>query len=394
MGVDNQAPPPFPLPPAAGVMRRPTASAWREEALARALEMLTLLQWLEGKSPLKNKEPLIKAVQAHLDAAEQAANERRRAFWGTMSGAVIVRTSANLDAAIINLLRLAPLDYLSSNASNLLMQARQQLRDRDPRLQQLEVLARKAERNKLTHSERNVLIAAVQGAAEQERRAQMRVRGFRNIIVFTATLLFLLAAAAAFIGFISPDLLPLCFQPQQQVVCPTSEATISEAQATNAAAVNDAIRQTASMWDTMLVEFVGLLGATIAAAAALSRSRGTADPYSLPVALALLKVSTGMLTSFLGILLIRAQFIPGLTALDSSAQIVAWAIVLGYAQQVFTRAVDRQAQTVLAESDYAQSRRPEPTEEQLSMQDGQARTTPTTASTVSRAGGRDEQADS
>jgi hypothetical protein len=43
----------------------------------------------------------------------------------------------------------------------------------------------------------------------------------------------------------------------------------------------------------------------------------------------------------------RGQFIPGLTALDSSAQILAWALVFGYGQQLFTRLVDQQAHTVL-----------------------------------------------
>ena len=41
----------------------------------------------------------------------------------------------------------------------------------------------------------------------------------------------------------------------------------------------------------------------------------------------------------------RGNFVPGLSALDTSAQIVAWAIVFGYAQQLFTRLVDRQAHT-------------------------------------------------
>jgi hypothetical protein len=49
----------------------------------------------------------------------------------------------------------------------------------------------------------------------------------------------------------------------------------------------------------------------------------------------------------LGLLLMRGQFIPGLTALDSSAQILAWALVFGYGQQLFTRLVDQQAHTVL-----------------------------------------------
>jgi hypothetical protein len=43
----------------------------------------------------------------------------------------------------------------------------------------------------------------------------------------------------------------------------------------------------------------------------------------------------------------RGQFVPGLTALDTSAQILAWALVFGYAQELFTRLVDQQGQTVL-----------------------------------------------
>jgi hypothetical protein len=43
----------------------------------------------------------------------------------------------------------------------------------------------------------------------------------------------------------------------------------------------------------------------------------------------------------------RGQFIPGLSALDTSAQILAWALIFGYAQQVFTRLVDRQGNAVL-----------------------------------------------
>jgi hypothetical protein len=43
----------------------------------------------------------------------------------------------------------------------------------------------------------------------------------------------------------------------------------------------------------------------------------------------------------------RGQFVPGLSALDTSAQILAWALVFGYAQQLFTRFVDQQAHSVL-----------------------------------------------
>jgi hypothetical protein len=67
------------------------------------------------------------------------------------------------------------------------------------------------------------------------------------------------------------------------------------------------------------------------------------------VAVAVLKLPMGALTAFLGLLLIRAGFVPGLSALDSSEQIIAWALVLGFAQQLFTYLVDRQANDVLSQ---------------------------------------------
>jgi hypothetical protein len=39
--------------------------------------------------------------------------------------------------------------------------------------------------------------------------------------------------------------------------------------------------------------------------------------------------------------------LPALPYRDTSAQILAWALVVGYAQQLFTRLVDQQAHTVL-----------------------------------------------
>jgi hypothetical protein len=95
------------------------------------------------------------------------------------------------------------------------------------------------------------------------------------------------------------------------------------------------------------VELIGLAAAAVAAAAAIRGIRGSSEPHGLPVAVAVLKMPTGAVTALLGLLLMRGGFVPGLTALDTSAQILAWALVFGYAQQLFTRLVDQQAQTVL-----------------------------------------------
>ena len=48
--------------------------------------------------------------------------------------------------------------------------------------------------------------------------------------------------------------------------------------------------------------------------------------------------------------MLRGAFIPGLSALDNQGQIIAYSIVLGYAQQIFTRMVDNQAHAVLNRS--------------------------------------------
>ena len=59
------------------------------------------------------------------------------------------------------------------------------------------------------------------------------------------------------------------------------------------------------------------------------------------------KLPAGAITAVVGIILMRGGFVPGLTALDNSAQIVAWAVVFGYAQQLVTGLIDERAHGVL-----------------------------------------------
>jgi hypothetical protein len=63
----------------------------------------------------------------------------------------------------------------------------------------------------------------------------------------------------------------------------------------------------------------------------------------IPLLLALLKLPLGALTAVIGILLIHGGFVPGLTALDTPAQIAAWAVVFGAAQQAVSQLLDNQA---------------------------------------------------
>ena len=49
----------------------------------------------------------------------------------------------------------------------------------------------------------------------------------------------------------------------------------------------------------------------------------------------------------MGLILVHGEFVPGLSELDSQGQILAYAVLLGVAQHLFTRFVDRRAETVL-----------------------------------------------
>lgn len=61
----------------------------------------------------------------------------------------------------------------------------------------------------------------------------------------------------------------------------------------------------------------------------------------------MLKIPMGAFTAILGLLAIRGDFVPGLSALDSQDQILAYALLLGFGQQVFTQLLDKKAQTLL-----------------------------------------------
>jgi len=100
--------------------------------------------------------------------------------------------------------------------------------------------------------------------------------------------------------------------------------------------------------DVGLVALLGLLGGALSAAVAVRKLSGTSTPYAVPITLSVLKLPFGALTAVAGLLLLHGQFVPGLSELDSQGQILAYAVVLGVAQQVATQFVDRRAHEVLS----------------------------------------------
>jgi len=302
-------------------------------------------------------------------------NPRRR-FRVFRNGPLIERATSNLDAAEAHLLNLVPPEYILGQMPCLLRHVQCHLPSTDPRRQEFEAIAGRlgikdphrpqepdgtapttAAKLAAVEDERRKIVTIVRGASSAALREHVRLRSFRNVVVVTATFMTVLAIAVAVMGFLQPASVPLCFAPQEAgvatVVCPTGQSgpfvPLNEQPRppTVQRDIDDVIQRTARPQDILVVELVGLTAAAIATAAAIRRIRGSSERYGLPVSLAALKLPTGAITAVLGLLLMRGQFVPGLSALDTSAQILAWALVFGYAQQAFTRLVDQQGQTVL-----------------------------------------------
>jgi len=367
--------------------------AWREGTRTRAAELRGLNEWVQrereadaakrhasgstngtgGAADKKAAAALHQAVEQHLAAAIDATQSRHRRWYRSYTGARLERAISNLDAAEADLLRVAPPEYVLGQMPSILNLVRRHLKVADPRRVEMERIAAELERieqrppgeGRMSAAQRSAVVAeaklaaicrdqgqivsAVRGASSAALREQTRLRSFRNVVVVATLAMFVVAVIIGLIGWFSPNSIPMCFAPESQgtttVVCPTEESGPIET--TPPTDVDDVIRQTNGRADVLIIEVLGASAAAIAAATAIRGVRGSSEPYGIPVALAILKLPTGAMTAFLGLLLMRGAFIPGLSALDSPPQILAWAIVFGYAQQLFTRLVDQQAHSVL-----------------------------------------------
>jgi hypothetical protein len=331
---------------------------WREEARARAMEIQALSAWVDQLPPDERGEPraeadrrLAESIRKHVQEVQIAARGEEARM---RTAARLARATSHVHAAEADLLRRAPRTYVKGELPNLEAHVRRHLPADDPRRVRVEDLARpdnlKNPGWNLSETERESLIAAVRAASSAAAREQQRVRSFSRIIWAASGLMFAIAVLVAIVGFRAPEFLALCFQPQQDevLVCPTRESPLPvDGNGNDLRDVDEVVAETVRPSDVPLVEFIGMVAAGVTGAVALRRLRGSSTPFAIPVALNVLKLPTGALTAFLGLLLMRGGFVPGLTALDSAPQIIAWAVLFGASQQLFTGLVDRQAQSVL-----------------------------------------------
>ncbi|MYS84827.1 hypothetical protein [Embleya scabrispora] len=331
-------------------LRRHERGQWelREGLRSRVIELEALLKSKTTPGPLTAGDQVL------ADQALESLDEAKRAL-GHEHGrpaAHIAVAQTQLDLAYVILLRLLTLEDITAHLPGIVAFIKEHLPLGDERRARVDEMALSVRGgDTLTEKQREVLIDASTVAHQVHLKEKLRVRSFAHIVFGVTAALAIIAALIAMAGAASPGTVPLCFNPPGMgIVCATATAGTGSAANRDRIAgqsLDEMYADVASKWDYPVVELVGLVAAAVAAAASLRRIHGTSTPYNVPVALALLKLPTGALTALLGLLLMRGDFIPGLSALDSSAQIIAWAVIFGYAQQLFTRFVDSQAQLVL-----------------------------------------------
>lgn len=346
---------------------RPRPAFWREFVVARAAtteaELHMVLLRSEGGPLPPSSDALEQAVSRHLRAAEMATEppsslHRRIGDW--WSGASVDRAWINLHAAELLMSGSLSPEELEERIPAVIAHLKLTLNaDDERRIRAIERLTAPPTRTSRLRARSPLLKSTVTGQDQGWLRRReafnmalrwaymaadeqyARVRSLRNILICWTVLLTLLATTIVLVGRFAPHLVPLCFDPNaanettQPLACPTGTES--------AAGTTPGLP-----WDAGVVALFGLVGGALTAAIAVQKIKGTSTPYAIPLALAAFKLPFGALGALIGLLFIQGQFVPGLSALDKPAQILAYAVVLGSAQQIATRLVDQRAQSILS----------------------------------------------
>ncbi|NUP23445.1 MAG: hypothetical protein HOZ81_46805 [Streptomyces sp.] len=304
-------------------------SAWAARIGAHVAELQARLNGVESVELSPVDRIVAEKIKCQLQAVRESIDASGLHVWRSITGRSLDRAITNLHEAEVQLLRLEPEAALKYEGLAVLDVARRHLEPDDPRVvllnQQLE-----GNGQVLTHAMRDLAVATLHAAYQAEDQERARVRNFSFIIVAATLIMAALAAIPVILGMLDTRVAArFCFTPvpDEPMVCPLGN---------NPADL-----------DVLSVALSGMIAAGLAGAVSLRKMQTSSGPYHVGVCLLILRLPVGALSAILGVLLLSGQFFPGLTSLDTSTQIIAWAIAFGILQESVTHAVDKQGQRVL-----------------------------------------------
>ena len=342
---------------------------WAAQAFVQANSIEHQMRVAAAAAPLDaRRQAAVEAVERLVAAARHALQPRSwwpwRGPFDRWRGTSVELAYQSLHAAKVFLVDLLPREDVDALTPAVLARVAMSLPPDDLRRLNIDTLETAPPTEK-----RAGVKQAMQLAYDASDQLHARVRGFRNVLLSAAVLIAVFMGILVAVVSRYPDALPLCFTPSvtsvqiapethPRKVCPSGEDPPGLAAPANG--------QQPEPGDMSIVAGLGLLGGGLAAAFAIRKIRGSSTPYDVPTAVALLKVPTGALTAVAGILLLGGGFVPGLSELDTQRQILAYALVFGYAQQLATRFIDDRAQSILnsVPSTDPEAKRPAPSPRQ------------------------------
>jgi hypothetical protein len=294
----------------------------------------------DGAVPAQNRA-VVQVITQQLERARclalPPANPLRQ-FRSWLTGEDVERAWASLHAANQALLTIQDAATVRALVPDIHAAARAHLRSGDKRLLAFEEWAERERHDDsdLSADDRQLLKLTRQAAESASDEANVNLRGFRNVLAVALLLLMLIIVALAFAALIRPELFSLCAPVGQPAAAPPSSTQTGRCPSGE---------NEPSGRDVKHVEVLGAFGGAMAAVFTVSRMKGIGGPYSLPALQALPKLPAGSATALLGVLLLQNGLVTGFLP-QRSGVISAYAVIFGYAQQVVTRLVDRQAGNV------------------------------------------------
>ncbi len=310
----------------------PRTRVWVQNVAVRSAVLESQLDAVEARELSQAEQKIAQGTRRLLKAATAAAfrDDPIPTRWGMWwRGTLVEAAYQNLHAAEGQLILLYDVTQLRAEIPSAVARAQATLTRDDPRRTDTLRLLTHTPTQQTLELDRERLNRLTETGYAHSDQLHGRLRSFRNIVFEAATAITLFMAIFILIVAINPSWVPLCFATTgAKTVCPTGTGLPSSP-------------------DIVIVALLGLLGGVMAGAVSINKLRGTSTPYDVPTALALLKAPFGAMTAVGAIIFIRGGFVPGLSDLDSQVQILAYAFVFGYAQQLLTGLIDKQAQAVL-----------------------------------------------
>ncbi len=313
------------LRPGRGERKSSSRRVWQEQVLVRCdLLDASCAAISHGDSKESETNAALESAAGLIGAARRAASHER--LTERVTGAAIERAWGSVHAAEVVIVAASPRDHLSALYAWVEDEIAPYLEGGSFQRKALTQPPLQPGAHQISAASGLSLAAALNSAHAASSAQHIRVRSFRNIVWFSFLLLSAGAVMLALIAAGHPEVAPMCSQNTRICVSGTMPSGM----------------------DVFMVEALGAVAGMVTAVGSLPRIQGTSTPYSVPIALAALKVPTGALSAVLGILLLRVVAANALVGPSTEAALVAWAVVFGSAQHLVTRLADVQGQVVLS----------------------------------------------